>query len=280
MTLPITPAGAPVFPSTQNSPANGDPLDATQLRNDIETPFLDGIEGARLLLYGGGFRRRVSATSNTVMVIQPLGAVMVKVAGQWQVVTHTVATTINPQTLAGGAFAASTRYYVYVNVVAGAIVWSVSTTAPDAGLRYKTGDEQYQFITTFFTDSSNNMLLYSQEDSEYLYSDAGAYTGVDGNQLMDLGVATVNTNVPFTAGLAVPAGASAVLFLAAIGAAGTAQACFIRPAGGNRGLSVQSDGTHASTAQGWMSLVSGYSFDYLTSNAGAPVNVWALGFRL
>ena len=89
------------------------------------------------------------------MTIQPLGAVIVKVSGVWTAVPHSVATTIDPIALAGGSFAANTRYHVYANVVAGSIVWSVSTTAPDAGYRYKTGDEQYQFVSTFYADGSN-----------------------------------------------------------------------------------------------------------------------------
>jgi len=208
MTLPITPSGAPFFPSTQNSPANGDPLDATQLRNDIETPFLDGIEGARLLLYGGGFYPRVKATSNTVMVIQPMGAAIAKVGTNWRVVAHTIATTIDPLALAGGAFAANTRYYVYVNLVAGVITWSVSTTAPDAGYRYKTGDEQYQFVSTFYTDHVPDLLTYTQSGKTYTYATVTATGGgVRGNILLDAGTAIAITNV-VTVGGAIPAGAS------------------------------------------------------------------------
>ena len=272
--VPITPSGAPLFPSTQNSPANGDPLDATQLRNDIEVPFLDGIEGARLLLYGGGFYPRVKATSNTVMVIQPMGAVIAKVGTDWQVVAHTVATTIDPQTLAGGAFAANTRYYVYVNLFAGVITWSVSTTAPDAGYRYKTGDEQYQFVTTFYTDTGPNLIPYTQSGKTYLTKKFSPAT-----VQLSGGNATVPTAVSFSA--YVPTNASSVLLqLVFVPNADLASAYLYSydltsltmwgdAASGSNYIYTQ---VEASTLDG--------GFGYVVSNALDQLNVYALGFTL
>lgn len=273
--IPITPSGAPVFPSTQNSPANGDPLDATQLRNDIYVPFLDGIEGARLLLYGGGFYPRVKATSNTVMVIQPMGAAIAKVGPNWRVVAHTIATPIDPLALAGGAFAANTRYYVYVNLVGGVITWSVSTTAPDAGYRYKTGDEQYQFVTTFYTDLFMNLIPYTQSGKTYLTKKISPST-----QQLSGGNATVPTAVSFSA--YVPTNASSVLLqLVFVPNAGLATAYLYSydlmsltmwgdtAPGPLRNIYAQ---VEASTLDG--------GFGYVVSDALDQLNVYALGFTL
>lgn len=279
--VPITPAAAPTFPATQNSPANGDPLDATQLRNDIETPFLDGIEAARLLLYGGGFRRTVSATSNTVMVIQPLGAVVVKVGTAWQTVAHTVATTIDPLALAGGAFAPSTRYYVYVSVVANAIVWSVSTTAPDANRRYKAGDEQYQFITTFYTNAAFNLLTYKQDDRQYSYTmRSGTGGGTDGNLFLDIGVATFFTTVPL--GPSVPSGATNII-VHGTSIANAGGAYVQMGSGGTLGiqgtqLTLTPLNVVATYFAGQFTIMTGTDMDYLVDAVTTTAFAWVAGF--
>lgn len=284
MTLPITPSGAPFFPSTQNSPANGDPLDATQLRNDIEVPFLDGIEGARLLLYGGGFYPRVKATSNTVMVIQPMGAVIAKVGTDWQVVAHTVATTIDPQTLAGGAFAANTRYYVYANLVAGVITWSVSTTAPDAGYRYKTGDEQYQFVTTFYTDHVPDLLTYTQSGKTYTYATVTATGGgVRGNILLDAGTATIATNV-VTVGGAIPTGASEYRLYGQSHTAAVAGVAYLGPApvpSPNSRVFLPPGGPFAPYTQEttWAGITT-TTLQYFVDAGTTALSLWALQFTL
>ncbi|TXH42604.1 MAG: hypothetical protein E6Q97_35405, partial [Desulfurellales bacterium] len=118
MSTPITPVSPTQLVQTFNAPADGDIANAASVNVAFQS-LENSVEALRFLTYGGGFYPRVKATSNTVMTIQPLGAVVVKQAGIWTAVPHTVATTINPLALAGGAFAANTRYYVYVNLVAG-----------------------------------------------------------------------------------------------------------------------------------------------------------------
>lgn len=195
MGAPQSPSTTPTFPATITPPANSDPCDATQLNTDVETPLQNGVEAARLLTYGGGLRRIVQATDNNTMVIQPLGAVIVTVAGAWTARANLSPSTIDPEALAGGAFAASTRYYVYVALVAGALTFSVSTTAPDAGRRYKTGDTQYQFVSTFYTNAAMNLLPYKQNDSEYIYSSRTLAGAVDGNLILNNGTAAIVTTV-------------------------------------------------------------------------------------
>ena len=192
MSTAITPASPTQIVQTFNAPADGDIANAASVNVAFQS-LENSVEALRFLTYGGGFYPRVKATSNTVMTIQPLGAVIVKVSGVWTAVPHSIATTIDPLALAGGAFAANTRYYVYANVVAGSIVWSVSTTAPDAGYRYKTGDEQYQFVSTFYADGSNALIPYTQSGKTYLTYKPNVSTA----QLLG-GNATVPTAVAFT----------------------------------------------------------------------------------
>lgn len=198
MGSPQSPSATPTFPATITPPVNGDNLSATTLNTDVETPLQNGVEAARMLTYGGGPRRRVVCTSNSVMVIQPLGAVVATVAGVNTVVPWTTgAATIDPDTLAGG-LAANTRYWVYATAVlsAGAgspPVFVVSTNAPDAALKYSSASSDQMYVSTFYTDATPDILLYSQNDNEYDYSTYGT-----GNRVLNAGSAVVQTTVSFT----------------------------------------------------------------------------------
>ena len=212
------------------------------------------------------------------MTIQPMGAVVVKVAGVWTAVPHTVATTIDPETLAGGAFAAATRYYVYVNVVAGVITWSVSTTAPDLGYRYKTGDEQYQFISTFYTDSALNLLPYSQSDKTYVYQNRtpdGLSGAIDGN----LVVYRVTASGTQALGGAVPIGARSVNLMALVVTGGAAFAGAVGPTGANP-LNSYFTAPAGSTVSVEFScaLAAGTSIDYAIVAAPTYMDIWVASF--
>ena len=214
MPTPITPSASLDIDTSFDGPINGELADDTTVNNPFTT-LATNDEALRLLTYGGGLRRRVVCTSSTVMDIYPLGAVVVKVAGVWTCVADvgTTPTTKSPTALAG-ALAASTRYYVYVSISAGALTWSASTTAPSVGLRYKTGDEAYFYVTTFYTDSSAAVLPYTQDDNVYTYSTYKSIaTGTDANLFLDRGAATVITSVSI--GGSIPTNASAVVIKAA-----------------------------------------------------------------
>lgn len=281
MSTPITPASPTQIVQTFNAPADGDIANAASVNTGFQA-LENSVEALRYLTYGGGFFPRVKATSNTVMVVQPLGAVVVKQLGVWTAVPHSVATTIDPLALAGGAFAANTRYYVYVNLVAGVITWSVSTTAPDVGWRYKTGDEQYQFITTFYTDSTPNLLTYAQSGKEYKYTTLTATGGgVRGNIVLDLGSALVATAFT-TVGGSVPTGASHYITYgqaATAAAAGTAvlgvalpsiNSRYFHPPGGAAAPYTQDTGWSASTT----------SLEYFVDAGTTALNVWIVSFTL
>jgi len=189
MTTPITPATPPTISLSLTGPADGEVANALSV-NSVFQVLEDDAEAYRLLTYGGGIRRRVLCTSNTNMVIQPLGAVVVKSAiGVWTVFSHTTPTTVSPTTMTGGL--TNNRWWVYAYDNAGSLGFIASTTAPDSGLRYKDSDEKYQYVTTFYVDSGPNVVPYNQNDNEYTYLSANS-----GNTVVTNGAATVKTNVP------------------------------------------------------------------------------------
>ena len=267
MSTVITPASPTQIVQTFNAPADGDIANAASVNVAFQS-LENSVEALRFLTYGGGFHARVIGVNDNTMVIQPLGAVVVKVAGIWTAVPHTVATTIDPEALAGGAFAVATRYYVYANVVAGSIVWSVSTTAPDVGLRYKAGDEQYQFITTFVTAPAVAALFpYSQSGTSYVY-------GSSGLTQLNAGNAVGSTNIPLN--YAIPSNArTAKLFARSNGTNAGHAANVTVPTFGGTIFTLIDDGTRA---QFEISLSQGASFDYSVSNAAMTFTVDAFGF--
>ena len=206
----ITPASPATVTLTTTGPIDGDLATAASVRTSM-TAFQTDVQALLNVTYGGGLRRRVVCTDNNTMDVYPLGAVLAKVSSTWTTVAHTTTSTIDPEALAGGSFTADTRYYVYASISAGAIVFSVDTTAPDAGLFYKAGDQQYQFVTTFFTDGSTDLLAYTQDDNYYRYDTRSS--GLTGNEILSNGTATIVTSVAVTA--AVPTAATAVQFKAA-----------------------------------------------------------------
>lgn len=202
------PSATPTFPASITPPVNGDNLDATVLNTNVQTPLQNGVEAARLLTYGGYLRRRVLCTSNTVMAIAPLGAVVATVAGVNTVVPWTAGVaTINPTTLAGGALSANTRYWVYATAAlsAGIPVFVVSTNAPDAGLKYSSATTDQMYVSTFYTDGSMNIYKYTQNDNVYTYLGTSA---IGGPLLLSGGSATGATPITVVGG-AIPTIASA-----------------------------------------------------------------------
>lgn len=283
MALSQVPATVPTFPATISPPYDGDPLSATQLRVDDLTPLQNGVEAARLLLYGGGIRRRVLCSSNTAMTVQPLGAVLVTVTGVWTVIADVSSHSLNPTTLAG-SLANNTRYWVYVAIVAGVLTFSASTTGPDSGLFYMTGDTSKLYVTTFYTDASGNVLQYAQNDREYLYESRSATGGgAVGNLMLDGGASTSYSAEPYTG--AVPTQAMTALLSCRMVTAS------VGPKTGSVIASASSTATsdtlvlYSYTAQFAMGRLScpliARTFQYKVADAvNDTMYVWAAGFTL
>lgn len=278
MPTPITPAVPPPIELSFNGPADGELATAATVNVPFQT-IQNDVEAFRLLTYGGGFYVNLSATSSTNMVIQPLGAVVVKVAGTWKVYEHSLASTINPQALHGGVLAASTRYFVYAYVSAGVLTFQVTVDTPDANRRYKSGDEQYQYITTFYTDHTAALLPYNQAGREYQFASmTAAGGGARGNLILEGNALAVT---PFTTvGSAIPTNAiSYTLSSAAIATANNALAVY--------GLALPSSDArfHYPINSGWVAFTQQASWagqtttlDYFVDAATTQLDVWARSF--
>jgi len=162
----IVPNAIPSIVTTLPAPNDGEIANSASLTQFV-TPLTDDSEAFRLLTYGGGMRRKVTVASNTSMSVYPLGAVVLQTGGVWKAYAHTVTSALNPTTMAGGVLAASTRYWVYAYDNAGALGFTVSVTAPDAGLRYMSGNTAYWYVSTFITSGASDILLYTQDDNNY-----------------------------------------------------------------------------------------------------------------
>lgn len=278
MGSPQSPSATPTFPATITPPVNGENLDATALNVNVETPLQNGVEAARLLTYGGGLRRRVKCSDNNTLVIDPMGAVVSSVGAVWTVVPHLTSSTIDPQTLSGG-LANNTRYYVYAAISAGTIVFSVSTTAPDAGLFYKTGDPTYFFISTFITDNSANIVPYTQSELTFSYGNDGVGGYPTPTIVLNAGSAVVSTVVTF--GISVPTGAKTAVLFGQINATSAGRYGDIIDA---QNSEVYSRCIDAGTIGGFcnvaMSLANGPSVRYSVSNAASQLTLVVHGFTL
>lgn len=212
MSTTISPASPAVYPATLTEPTAGDSVLSAQLRVNNGQALLNAAEAARLGLYGGGIRRRVKCIDNTHIDIQPLGSVLVTVAGVWTAKAHTAMTTFDPT--AAGALTASTRYWVYASLVAGVVTFTRATDAagpPDDGLRYKASSTDYELVTTFITNAANNIVTYTQSDNRYTYTDRTSSGAVDGNCVLYEG--TDDSGISVAYGYAVPTQAAEVTLL-------------------------------------------------------------------
>ena len=282
MGSPQSPSATPTFPATITPPINGDNLSATDLNVNVETPLQNGVEAARMLTYGGGPRRRVVCTSNSVMVIQPLGAVVATVAGVNTVVPWTTgAATIDPDTLAGG-LAANTRYWVYATAVlsAGAgspPVFVVSTNAPDAALKYSSASSDQMYVSTFYTDGAASIYKYTQNDNEYTYLGAAV---IGGPYLLAGGSATVSAPITIVGG-AIPTIASAAELGGVINTSSAGRTATCQGPLTDYWFLFTDNGVAAQPAFAKVAIFAGMgTASYVVSNAGVAFSVAVVGFTL
>jgi hypothetical protein len=272
MASPIVPNAIPTILTTLPAPNDGDLANSASLTQFV-TPLVDDVEAFRLLTYGGGMRRKVIGTDNTTMTIKPIGAVVIQTGGVWKAYAHTVTTTVNPTTMAGGALAASTRYWVYAYDNAGALAFTVSTTAPDAGLRYMTGNTAYFYVSMFCTTGVANLMQYAQTDEEYVLAAANVLTN---------GNAVVNTPIPISS--CVPAQATRLRYRATINTSAAGRYADILDSSGQEPVRMVDNGTIQWSTYGDFGLTAyagiGYNgiFSYSVSDAATELSVDITGF--
>lgn len=265
----ISPVIPPTIALTLDIPSDGDVANSLSIQQFVQ-PIMTTIEGFRELTYGGGIRRRVLCSSNTVLTIQPLGAVVVTEAGEWTVLEHNSASTVSPVTITGG-LVASTRYWVYAYDDAGAINFTASTTGPDVGMRYMTGNTDYAYVSTFYTDTVPNVLTYTQIDDYFKYLNFGA----GANRVLIAGSAVVGTAVSLAG--PVPPQALAVDFKA--GWSSAADLATVRVTTTNSPI-LEQDTNVAGNAFFGHSLADGLQVEYIMSTGASALTLWISAFYI
>lgn len=263
----ISPSVDPVFPASLICPLNGEGLDASQ-EQVLDQAVLDGVESARLRLYKLT-DQRTAAYNSTDITIEPLGAVTVKVGGQWVTYEHLVRTTMPTSGLAGG-----TRYWIYASSAAGALDFTWSVDAPDAALAFKTGDQQYAYVGTFFTWAGGAIMRYVQDGNRFVYNDASTQN----NRVVAGGNAVGGTTTALN--VSCPTQARSVLMLGSLPTSGAGRSAFIRSTTDVKGITLLDDGVNTAIGQVEFSLNGLFSFDWGTSNAGCALDVYVYGFTL
>jgi hypothetical protein len=271
----IVPNAIPSIVTTLPAPKDGEIANSASLTQFV-TPLVDDSEAFRLLTYGGGMRRKTAAISDTSLTVYPLGAVVIQVGGIWKAYAHTVATTLNPTTLAGGALAASTGYWLYAYDNAGALDFAASATAPDSGYRYKSGNTGYWFVGYFSTNGLGNVIVHVQNDLEFRY--------VSGPVILTAGSAlgiTALTITPY-----VPAQASSFTYLMQINATAAGRFGAVSDSGGGDSVRIVDNGiTPYDRIEEFNKIaVPGLGYNgvaaYIVSNAATQLSVAILGFKL
>lgn len=273
MTTAITPVIPPVIDTAWVVPSDGETANSLSLQLFVQ-PLVNATEGFRQLTYGGGLRRRVSCTSDTNMVIQPMGAVVVQSSsGDWTVFEHSAASTVNPTTISGGLVAA-TRFFVYAFDNAGTLDFVAVTTAPDVGLRYEVGNPERFLVTTFYVGAAGSILPYSQVDNVYQYLQ---YTTQ--NRVLNAGSATGATTVSLVG--PVPSQAL-ICSLKASWTSTVNTVVTVRTTTAASNILVEETTTTGltSTAFAPHSLIDGLQVDYLVGNAAAALTLHVAGFTM
>lgn len=269
MATPIVPNANPSIVTTLPAPNDGDLANSASLLQFV-TPLVDDVEAYRLLTYGGGMRRKVIGQNSTTMTIYPLGAVVVRVGGVWKVYAHTVSTLVDPTALAGGALAADTRYWVYAYDNAGALDFTVSTTGPDAGFRYMTGNAAYFLVSTFHTDPGAFLVSYSQNDLQFSFSTS--------QPILNAGSSVAPVAIPL--GVVFPGQATTIGYRAQINTTAAGRYADIIQ-GGYVKTRLIDNGTTDVYMQGNMDIsVAGGTLTYLVSNGAVQLTVYPEGFSL
>lgn len=265
----IVPNTIPSIVTTLPAPNDGEIANSASLTQFV-TPLVDDTEAFRLLTYGGGMRRRVVGQNSTTMTIYPLGAVVLQTGGTWKVYAHTVSTAVNPTTLAGGALAVSTRYWIYAYDNAGVLDFTASTTGPDANFRYMAGNTAYFFVSTFDTDPGGSLVAYSQTDLKFSISTS--------QPILNAGSSLLVVAIPL--GVSYPAQATRIAYRAQINATAASRYADIIE-GGYIKTRLIDDGTVETHAQGWIDIsAAGGTLSYQVSNAAVQLTVYPEGFWL
>lgn len=267
----------PTYPASVVLPTAGDGVGSTSgaaPANPIWLKLQNGVAGARFQGFGGGIRRSIKCYASNAITVNPLGGVAVKVAGVWTALLDTTGTVFDPT--AGGAvtLGISTRYWLYVTITAGALVYSISTTAPDSGRKYMTSDESQLYVSTFITNPDRSVVPYVQNDGRFDYYDTENHPSL---KVLTNGAALLTTVV--TIGLPLPTQSHNASMRFSIGS-DTGHAAVIYDFAGTVLATLADNGVIANYVNFHTALDTAHKFQYNVSNATYVIQGYVTGFNL
>ena len=267
----------PTYPASVVLPTAGDGVRSTSGAAPADPVWLklqNGVAGARFQGYGGGIRRSIKCYASNAITVNPLGGVAVKVAGVWTALLDTTGTVFDPT--AGGTvtLGISTRYWLYVTITAGALVYSISTTAPDSGRKYMTSDESQLYVSTFITNPDRSVVPYVQSDNRFDYYDTENQPSI---KVLTNGAATLTATV--TIGLPLPTQSHNASMRFSIGN-NTGHAAVIYDFAGTVLATLADNGVIANYVNFHTALDTAHKFQYNVSNATYVIQGYVTGFNL
>ena len=267
----------PTYPASVVLPTAGDGVGSTSGAAPADPVWLklqNGVAGARFQGYGGGIRRSIKCYASNAITVNPLGGVAVKVAGVWTALLDTTGTVFDPT--AGGTvtLGISTRYWLYVTITAGALVYSISTTAPDSGRKYMTSDESQLYVSTFITNPDRSVVPYVQSDNRFDYYDTENQPSI---KVLTNGAATLTATV--TIGLPLPTQSHNASMRFSIGN-NTGHAAVIYDFAGTVLATLADNGVIANYVNFHTALDTAHKFQYNVSNATYVIQGYVTGFNL
>jgi len=274
MSTTITPASPATFSPSLSEPTAGDNVLSAQLRVNNGQALLNSVEAARQQLYGGHIRRHVSCYASNVITIDPLGGVAVKLAGIWTTLLDTTGASFDPTNGGAVTLGISTRYWLYVTITAGALVYSISTTAPDSGRKYMTSDESQLYVSTFITNPDRSVVPYVQSDNRFDYYNTENQPSI---KVLTNGAATLTATV--TIGLPLPTQSHNASMRFSIGN-NTGHAAVIYDFAGTVLATLADNGVIANYVNFHTALDTAHKFQYNVSNATYVIQGYVTGFNL
>lgn len=303
--------GTKVYPASLAVPTPGDGVKAAVAPGAVRPGYrglLNGLTAAQSQLYGRVARYRVWGTNNTSLDIERVGSFVVKNgSGDWQAYEDQVngsawgtagtSTLINPQALYGAALTQG-RYWIYISAPTGAdpfdavVLKDSLANRPDQNFMYRTNDQTKLLLSTFYVDSTGNMLPYRQSGGRFFYS-TKSLTTVTGNNILNWGYAVASTAVNLGDSAFAPApGMVTIAFTirsTIIGSKGrgVASSTAINAnfpdtvlTGPAPDLDLWFDGTDGRSATGSFEMAGANTFYYLVDTINTQASAWITGFQL
>lgn len=174
--MPTNITDVDAFTETVVAPASGDARTAASVVQGLQ-PLANRTKAlllsSGLLHWSHSARVATGGTNNgnTAVYVGPIQSIALLFGTDWLIFREVAELQLTcAANFASGTLANDTNYYVYATVVASALVYEISTTAPDAFLRWKTGGTNtHRYLFYFHTSSAGVALAMQMRRGLYLF---------------------------------------------------------------------------------------------------------------